>query len=327
MDYLVVAWVAIIAFIFVMYVILDGFTLGAGIVFPFVPEQHKDLVISSILPTWDGNQTWLVLGGASLYGAFPLAFSIILPIFYLPILVMVVSLLFRGVSFEFRLKATAGKHRWDLLFTIGSVAAAFIQGVMLGAFIQGFNLTVNDEFQWLTPFTIMTGISLVLGYALLGATRLIYKTVDELKAKMAKVGIYASIGVAICILIVTIWTPYVNSLVATRWSTPMTAFYLCGLPVITIIAFAVLWGALAKHHDWLPYWSSVVIFLTGYLGFAFSLWPYIVPNTITIEQAAAPDSSLKFLLIGASIMIPVLLVYTGYAYQIFKGKVTDAIHY
>ncbi|MDF2941066.1 MAG: cydB [Gammaproteobacteria bacterium] len=326
MNYLILAWVAIIAFIFIMYVILDGFTLGTGIVFPFVSEKDKDLLISMIIPTWDGNQTWLVFGGASLYGVFPLAFGLILPILYLPILIMVMALLFRGVSFEFRVKAQKGRKHWDKLFVFGSVAAAFIQGVMLGTFIQGFNLGPNAGAQWLSPFTLLTGVGLVLGYALLGATRLIFKTVGELKARMVKTAKIASIGVALCIIAVTVWTPYVNSLVASRWLGP-DALILAILPMLSVVAFIVLWFSLKKEHDWLPYWSSVAIFLTGYLGLALSLWPYIVPNTITIEQAAAPDSSLLFILVGATIMIPLLLIYTGYAYKIFKGKVTDAIHY
>jgi len=327
MSYLILAWVAIIAFIFLMYVILDGFTLGTGIVFPFVSARDKDLLISMILPTWDGNQTWLVFGGASLYGAFPLAFSTILPIFYLPILILVISLLFRGVSFEFRLKSEKGKRFWDALFVLGSISATFIQGVMLGAFIQGFSLNSTENYHWLTAFTVITGISLVFGYALLGATRLIVKTSDQLKLKMIKIAKIASIGVAVGFLIVTIWTPYVNSVIAIRWATPLEAFYLSALPTLTIISYAILWGALAKQHDWLPYWMSIAIFMTGYLGFALSLWPYIVPNSITVIQAAAPESSLKFLLVGASIMIPILLLYTGYAYKIFKGKVTDVIYY
>jgi cytochrome d ubiquinol oxidase subunit II len=326
MDYLILAWVAIIAFIFIMYVILDGFTLGTGIVFPFVSEENKDLLMAMILPTWDGNQTWLVFGGASLYGVFPLAFGLILPILYLPILVMVMALLFRGVSFEFRVKAKKGRKHWDRLFVLGSVFAAFIQGVMLGSFIQGFNLDPNASFQWLSPFTFLTGIGLVLGYALLGSTRLIFKTTDVLQAKMIKIAKVAAIGVAVCIIAVTVWTPYVNSLVASRWLGP-DALALAILPMLSILAFIVLWLSLRKAHDWLPYWSSVAIFLTGYLGLALSLWPYIVPNSITIQQAAAPDSSLLFILVGASIMIPLLLIYTGYAYKIFKGKVTSAIHY
>ncbi|MDF2530144.1 MAG: cydB [Gammaproteobacteria bacterium] len=326
MDYLIISWVAIIAFIFIMYVILDGFTLGTGIVFPFVPDKDKDLVMAMILPTWDGNQTWLVFGGASLYGVFPLAFATILPILYLPILVMVIALLFRGVSFEFRVKSQKGRRHWDQLFVLGSVAAAFIQGVMLGSFIQGFKLGPNEGLQWLTPFTLATGMSLVLGYALLGSTRLIFKTTDELKAKMVKVAKFAAIGVGLCIIMVTVWTPQVNSLVAARWLGP-EGLWLGFLPMMSVLAFIILWASLRKAHDWLPYWSSVAVFLTGYLGLALSLWPYIVPNEISITQAAAPDSSLLFILVGATIMIPVLLLYTGYAYQIFKGKVTDAIHY
>lgn len=321
-------WFFIIGFAILMYVILDGFTLGIGIVMPFIKDHDRNIAFSVVLPNWDGNQTWLVLGGASLYGAFPLAFSTLLPILYLPLMMMVVFLLFRGVCFEFRLKAKKNRRHWDSLFIIASFLVAFIQGIVLGSFIQGYQLGAHSHhMQWLTPFSMITGVAVVCAYGLLGATRLVMKTEGKIQEVMFNVGRYAFIFVAFFMIIATLLTPIILPMLNYQWIADKHEQYLLALPIIAIVAVVVGIYALFKKYEHLPYWCAVVIFLSCYFGFAASNWPYIVPRKITIWQAASPDSSLLFILVGACIMIPVLLFYTGYSYYIFRGKVKDEIHY
>ena len=330
MDALIIAWFCIIAFCVVMYVILDGFTLGTGILLPWIDNKHRDIAMSVLLPSWDGNQTWLVLGGASLYGAFPLAFSTLLPVLYLPLIFIVLALLFRGVVFEFRLKAKSGKANWDRLFSFASLVTAFIQGIVLGTFVQGFDLQQVDKayhYLWLTPFTLTTGIAVVCGYALLGASRLMLKTEGPLRDQMRKASEVLVLLVAVFMLIVSLWTPELSPIVKARWFGQDAFALILVLPVFTAIAFIIFWLGIRAKSDVVPYWSTVVMFLCGYMGLGYSLWPYIVPHEITLWQAAAPPSTLRFIIVGAVIMIPVLLFYTGYSYYIFRGKVKDVIEY
>ncbi|OGT30888.1 MAG: hypothetical protein A3E87_07865 [Gammaproteobacteria bacterium RIFCSPHIGHO2_12_FULL_35_23] len=324
---LIVTWFAIIAFCVVMYIILDGFTLGTGIVMPWMKIEERDIAMSVILPTWDGNQTWLVLGGASLYGAFPLAFSTLLPAFYLPLILMVTALLFRGVCFEFRLKAKQGRKNWDLLFTLSSILIAFLQGLVLGAYVQGVNpgSITNHPYLWLTPFSVMTGFAVIFGYSLLGSTRLVLKTVGSLHDKMRAYAIWASFFVMLFMLVVSVWMPHIVPVIYARWFASSNLYYLMVFPLIAGLAYLGLWFSLAKNNDYTPYWCVVIIFLMGYFGLGYSMWPYILPYQVTAWQAAAPDNTLKFILVGAGIMIPVLLIYTGYSYRIFRGKVREAI--
>lgn len=324
MNLLPLAWALVIAFCIVMYVILDGFTLGTGILMPFLKTEERDMAMSVLLPTWDGNQTWLVLGGASLYGAFPLAFSVLLPKFYLPIFLMVIGLLFRGVVFEFRLKAAPpGRKVWDGIFAASSLIVTIIQGVVLGNFISG----IKADTAIVAPFTIFTAIGLIFGYCLLGSTRLILKTTGSLPNKANKLALIALIGVIIGVGIASIWTPLLNPQIFKRWFSESHWIYLMILPYISAIAFAVLLWSLLKRDEVMPFWCSVVLFLCAYIGFTVSIFPYIVPFEITVWQAAAPDSSLRFLLFGVIIMLPILLIYTGYSYHIFKGKVKNVFEY
>lgn len=324
-------WILMIAFFIVMYVILDGFTLGTAMLMPFMKKSERDLAISVILPTWDGNQTWLVLGMASLYGAFPFAFSALLPVLYLPLILMVVALLLRGVVFEFRLKSHQAQARWDTVMIFASFIVVLIQGVVLGNFVEGFIFSVQPHIvsgkALITPFTLFTACSLVFGYMLLGATRLIIKTEANLQAKMYRLAFWLSIIVMLCIVIVSVWTPFLNSRIYARWFENHHWIYLAILPYITAIAFLILIWSLHKKAEIFPYWCSVILFACPYIGFMISLYPYLVPFKITVWQAASPDNTLLFLLIGAVIMIPVLLIYTGYSYHIFRGKVKDVIKY
>jgi cytochrome d ubiquinol oxidase subunit II len=308
-----------------MYVILDGFTLGIGILLPFLKEQERNIAMSVILPNWDGNQTWLVLGGAALYGAFPLAFSTILPILYLPLLLMVLALLFRGVAFEFHLKTKRGRKLWDGAFMLGSLSATLIQGLMLGAFVQGFEMAEpSHSLQWLTPFSLFTGCALVCGYTLLGASRLILKTQANIQAKMYLLAQFCAVLVGFCLIIASVWTYFVHPFAIQAWD---KSGYIILLPFGAVLMLSGLFLTLAKRHEWLPYWLTIGIFLCSYTGFIISVWPNIVPYSITITQAAAPASSLTFMLVGAGIMLPVLLFYTWYSYHIFRGKIEQTISY
>lgn len=334
MYFLETAWIGIIALGIVLYVILDGFDLGIGIISPFFPKKERDIMISTILPVWDGNETWLVLGGATLYGAFPLAFSMLLPTLYLPILIMVCALLFRGVSFEFRMKADVGKKFWDIMFVIGSVVATLMQGIMLGTFVQGFDATQLDiklliipSYAWLTPFSLSCGIALLFGYGLLASTWLITKTEKHLQQDCYKAAKICLVVVALFAIGLSIWSPMIDDNIRERWLDPRLMGYLAILPLMSIVFWVWCWLGIKKEKEYSPFWTTIAIFLCCYLGFIISSYPYIVPHQITYWQAAAPKKSLQFMLIGAVIMLPILLYYTFHAYRIFRGKVTDVIHY
>jgi len=324
-------FILIIGFMIIMYVILDGFTLGTGMLLPFLKNDEKDIAMSVILPTWDGNQTWLVLGAATLYGSFPLAFSTILPALYIPLILMVLGLLFRGVVFEFRLKATHGKKRWDIVFAGASLFVTFIQGLVLGHFVEGFtpvsDVTLVVEDPLFTVFSLVTALSLIFGYSLLGSTRLIFKTEGEIQRKMYRVAGRGSIVVAIAMVVVSLMTMFVHPEVKALWFNARYWPWLGILPAVTGILFVFFWYSLYRKKEHLPYWLAVFLFLCPYAGFIVSAYPYIVPYHITFWQAAAPNNSLRFLLVGMVIMLPVLLFYTGYAYHIFRGKVKDVLHY
>lgn len=331
MNELALIWGGIIGFCIVMYVILDGFTLGTALLLPLINEKQRNFAMSVILPNWDGNQTWLVLGTAGLYGAFPLAFSLLLPNLYIPILIMGLALLFRGVAFEFRLKSKEHRKYWDYALCIGSLVATVVQGMVLGNFVEGFRVSANQlltiDKGFVNYFSTFTAISLVFGYALLGATRLILKTEGDLRTKMYPIAMVCAAAVAFASIVVSIWTPFINAQIAERWLNINNWYFLAPLPILNGIAFLILAYSLIKQKDFWPYWMTVVLFICPYIGFAISLYPYIIPYQIPYWEAAAPENTLSFILIGAIIMLPVLIFYTGYAYYIFRGKVKDVISY
>ncbi len=332
MDLLALAWAGIIAFGIIMYIILDGFDLGIGILFPFFRDEHeKDLMISTILPVWDGNETWLVFGGAALYGAFPLAFSTVLPLLYLPIFMMVIALLFRGVAFEFRLKAIKSKSFWDACFFTGSLFATIAQGLVLGAFVQGFYFPDTTSgvltYQWFNPFSVSCAIALVFGYVLLGANRLIVKTEGALQKTCFAISSKLQYLIFIFLIAASVWSPYLDPAIKQRWFDPHNMPYLAILPVLSLLFLAGHWYGIKNKKEHLPFWCSIGVFITCYIGFIISCYPYIVPRHITYLQAAADHSSLLFMSAGACIMLPALLYYTYYSYRIFKGKVTEKIGY
>ncbi|AHE67364.1 cytochrome d ubiquinol oxidase subunit II [Legionella oakridgensis] len=316
---------SLLGFIIIMYVILDGFDLGIGILFLFTQsERERDLMMNSIAPVWDGNETWLVFGGAMLYGAFPIVYGLLLPILYMPIMLMLIALIFRGVCFEFRFKAETSKPIWNWAFAMSSIMAAFMQGVILGAFVQGFNINeaalVISDSDWLTPFSLLTGIAVICGYALLGATWMIIKSEQSLQKKMIHLAKGFLIMVAIFLVFVSIWTPLHNEEIFNRWYSFPNVFLLMPLPVVTAVMVFLVWKNLSCGQEIKPFVYSIVIFFCSYVGIGISVYPYLIPHEITIWEAAAPNTTLIFILIGVVIMLPVLLGYTLYAYRVFGGK-------
>jgi cytochrome d ubiquinol oxidase subunit II len=328
---LILTWAVIISFIIMMYVLLDGFDLGIGILFPWIKHgQYRDIMMSSVIPVWDGNETWLVFGAAALYAAFPLAYSVLLPTLYMPIMILLVSLIFRGVAFEFRFKAQRSQFIWDIAFAAGSTLAAFIQGIILGTFVKGYGDHLplsHSAYQWLTPFSIFTGVAVVCGYALLGATWLIVKTEGNLQDQLYKAAKILLGLVAVFLVVVSIWTPIVEPRIMNRWFTLPNFYYLSALPLLTIAIVFYNFYCLHKRKERAPFVLSMGLFIFAYIGFCISAWPYIIPHVVPVWEAAAAPSTLKFILVGTVILLPILLAYTVYSYHVFRGKVKEVIHY
>lgn len=327
-------WAIIIIFGIMMYVVMDGFDLGIGILFPFIKgEKDRDVMMNTVAPVWDGNETWLVLGGAALYGAFPLAYSVVLSALYLPLIFMLIGLIFRGVAFEFRFKARAEKrHIWDKAFIGGSIAATFFQGVALGAFIDGIPV-VNRQYaggglDWLSPFTVFCGIALIVAYALLGCTWLIMKTEGHLQERMHKLGRPLALAVLVLMGVVSLWTPLAHSDIAARWFTLPNLFWFLPVPILVLVTLYALLKAIARNAHYTPFLLTLVLIFLGYSGLGISLWPNIVPPAISIWDAAAPPQSQGFMLVGTLFIIPFILGYTYWSYYVFRGKVTheDGYH-
>lgn len=317
----------IIALAIFMYVFLDGFDLGIGILFPFAPSDDcRSKMMNSIAPFWDGNETWLVLGGGGLFAAFPLAYSIIMPAFYIPIIIMLLGLIFRGVAFEFRFKTESKKEQkiWDYSFHFGSLIAAFFQGVMLGAFIQGIKVKdkifVGGAFDWFNGFSVMVGVALICGYALIGSTWLIMKTHDNTHKWARFIAIYLAFIVAFFIVLISIWTPFLNDRIFIKWFSTPNIFYLSIIPFLTVLSFILLLKSLINKREIAPFLLVITLFIFCYLGLAISLFPYLVPYQLSFKEVAAASTSLSFLFIGVVITLPMILCYTAFSYYIFRGK-------
>ena len=323
---LVPIWTLILAMSVFMYVLLDGFDLGVGMLFPFAADDaSRTLIMNSVAPIWDGNETWLVMGGIGLFAAFPLAFAIIIPAVYYPILVMLLGLIFRGVAFEFRLKSPRRRYLWDHAFFFGSLFATFAQGVVLGSFIRGFEVRDNQFagsiYDWLSPFPLAVGVGLVFGYLLLGATWLVMKTEGDLQQwarKWSRVGLA---GVIAFIAMVSVWTPLFDERIAQRWFSFPNMLYLAPMPLLTGVLALWLWQALRSGREAAPFFAAMGLFLMCFLGLAISLWPHIVPPAITLWDAAASSKSQAFLLVGTLFLLPIIVGYTGWSYYVFRGKV------
>ncbi len=325
-------WTLILGIGVCFYVILDGFDLGVGMLFGFQPDtDSRNMVMNSIAPIWDGNETWLVLGGLALLAAFPLAFAIIIPAVYFPILLMLLALIFRGVSFEFRYRDAEHKTFWDHGFSWGSTIATFAQGMVLGAFIQGFHVEgrhfVGSSWDFITPFSILTGIALVFGYGLLGAGWLILKTEGELQERSRRLGRRCFIGVFAAICAVSVWTPLMNAGIAARWFSWPNIVFLAPVPVVTALLGWLEWRSLNDRSEAMPFIAAICLFLISYLGIGISLWPMIVPHTYTLWDAASAQSTQAFLMVGTLFLLPVILMYTGWSYWVFRGKVRADIGY
>ena len=330
--FLPVAWAAILALAVFLYVLLGGYDLGLGVLFPLAPsDRDRDAMMASVSPFWDGNETWLVLGGGGLLAAFPLAYATMLPALYLPLILMLLGLILRGVAFEFRFKSSRYRWAWDLAFAGGSTLAALMQGGALGAFVQGFTVADNKfaggPFDWLTPFSIVTAIAVLSGYVLLSAGWLIMKADEALREWAYGVARYALIAVALFIVVFSLWTPLLHPDIADRWFSPGNMVMLSPVPVITAVAVYMLWRGIEKRQRYAPFLWGAAIFMLCYTGLAVSLFPYIIPPDITIWQAAAAPDSQLFMLYGAVPLLPIILGYTAYSYYVlWEAPSHDVYH-
>lgn len=316
----------VVALSVAMYVVLDGFDLGVGLLFPFFrDEADRDQMMNSVAPFWDGNETWLILGGNGLFVAFPLAYAIIMPALYVPLIVMLLALVFRGVAFEFRWVAKPHHRKWDISFTAGSIVAAFCQGLMLGGILDGIRVE-NHQFaggplDWLTPFTVMCGFGVVAGYALLGACWLAMKTaggVEEQARRYATPLLFALLGF---ILLVSLWTPLQYERIAERWFAWPRMLYLSPIPILTALLAFTCWRSIAAKRSGLAFFSAIGLFVMAFIGLLISTMPYLVPHTITLWEAAAAPESQIFIMAGTAVLLPFILGYTVFVYHTFRGKV------
>lgn len=327
-DEITLVWTGIVGFAVIMYVVLDGFDLGIGILFPFAPrDEDRDIMMGSVAPIWDFNETWLILGGAGLFAAFPLAYALLLPALYLPFLAMLLALIFRGVAFEFRFKARRSRFLWDRAFNLGSFTAAFAQGLVLGSFVQGIPVAdrqfIGGPWDWLTPFSLLCGCALVCGYGLLGATWTIWRTEGELQAWARRAGKRLMLGVLVFIGLVSLWTPFLGDTIAARWFSWPNILILSPVPLVTAGFAVLLWRTLGDERFHVrPFGLAIALFIISYGGLAISLWPHIVPPSVTLWDAASPPETQVFLLVGLAFLLPTILVYTAYSYWVFRGKVT-----
>ncbi|SEF10502.1 cytochrome bd-I ubiquinol oxidase subunit 2 apoprotein [Rhizobiales bacterium GAS191] len=320
-------WALIIAFGLMMYVVMDGFDLGIGILFPFIRDRlDRDIMVNTVAPVWDGNETWLALGGATLMGVFPLAYSVLLSALYIPLFFMLAGLIWRGVAFEFRFKADEShKPFWDKAFASGSYVATFSQGAALGAFINGFSVTGvsynGGSFDWLTPFSLFTGAALIVAYALLGSTWLIMKTEGTLQHRLKSITRPITLAVVTAIVIVSLWTPAMHPNIAARWFSFPNIIIFSPVPVLVIVTTIAILRLIRRETNAAPFVLALLLMFLGYSGLAISLWPNIIPPAISIREAAAPPEAMGFTLVGALFVIPFILAYTAMSYYVFRGKV------
>lgn len=329
---LATVWAGIIAFAVFAYVVLDGFDLGVGVLFPvFAVGEERDQAMNAIAPVWDGNETWLVLGGGGLLAAFPLAYAIILPATYPLIIAMLLGLVLRGVAFEFRWRHPTHRPFWDAAFSLGSVLAALAQGITLGAILQGIHVTNNAYsggwLDWLSPFTLLTGVSLAVGYALLGATWLLWKTEGSLQTYVRRLAFRLGIATLFALAAVSAATPFLTYDYWRRWFAMPNVLLTAQVPLLVVIAAVAFFWTLRRGAERIPFLLALAFFLLGFAGLGISVFPYIVPRAVTIWDAASPANSLLFLLTGAAIIIPTILTYTSWSYWVFRGKVgTQGYH-
>jgi cytochrome d ubiquinol oxidase subunit II len=332
MDWLPVLLGLVIAFSVIMYVVMDGFDLGIGILVAFAPgEAERATMINSVAPFWDGNETWLVLGGTLLIAVFPLAYATLLPAFYLPLMTMLFALVFRGIAFEFRFRSSRFRWLWDLAFIGGSMLATFCQGIVLGGFIKGVQIAdgafSGNAFDFLSVFAVICGAGLLAGYAMLGAAWLIFKT-SGTTAHFGRVAARITLPLTLALIaLVSIWTPLAYPRIALRWFSWPNIAYLSPVPIVTTAVAFSAWRAISGSRDWLPFLLAIVLFLLAFIGLGISLWPYAVPYTATLWQAASSPPTLAFVGAGTAVIVPIVLAYFAFAYWVFRGKATDQTGY
>jgi cytochrome bd ubiquinol oxidase subunit II len=319
-------WFAIVGFAVLMYVLMDGFVLGIGILSLLAEdEQQLDHMMTTAAPIWDGNETWLVLGGAGLLAAFPKAYSVMLSALYLPVLLMLVALVLRGVSFEFRFKATTSKRIWAVCFAAGSIAAGFAQGLMLGAIVEGMPLQggkyLGGAFAWFSPFSMLTAVAVVFGYALLGSTWLIMKTQGALQNVMYALTRPLVVVVVAFMGLVSTWLPFLSSQVMARWFEGSNFLWLSPVPLLALANAVWLWRAVVRRAEYMPFILALTFFALGFAGLVLGIWPNLLPPDLSIWRAAAPPESQGFVLAGTLFMLPAVLGYTWWSYSVFRGKV------
>ncbi|WP_295975969.1 cytochrome d ubiquinol oxidase subunit II [uncultured Xanthomonas sp.] len=323
-----VIWFGVIGFGVLMYVLLDGFVLGLGILAPFAEDEDQlDLMMNTAAPIWDGNETWLVLGGAGLLAAFPKAYAVVLSALYLPVLLMLIALVFRGVAFEFRFKARSSKYLWGWAFALGSLCAAFWQGVILGALVEGMPLQdgkyLGGVLGWFSPFSMLTGAAVVFGYALLGGSWLILKTEGAMQRIARTLTRPLVLVVVVFMGLVSAWLPFLDSRIMARWFHDGNFWWLSPVPLLVLVNALALWrAAMAQGRDARPFVLTLCFFVLGFFGLVLGIWPNIVPPGLTIWEAASPPSSQGFVLAGLAVLLPVILGYTAWSYRVFRGKIT-----
>lgn len=320
-----------VVFALFLYVVMDGFDLGLAMLFPAMRRQDRDVMVNSIAPVWDGNETWLVLGGGAVMAGFPKAYAVLMPALYVPIILMLLGLVFRGVAFEFRARSTRRGHWWDWAFFSGSVVAAAMQGIALGTVLQGVRVRdgayAGGWFDWLTPFTLLTGAGVIVAYLLLGAGWLILKTEGHLRDDAYRMARPLLFAVLAAIVAVSLATPFLHGEYWRRWFTWPTVALAAPVPLLVGLVALALIRALAARRDRWPFILTLALFALCFAGLGISMFPWIVPGALTIHDAAAPEKSQRFLMTGVVLMIPVILAYTGYAYWVFRGKVDPQAGY
>jgi len=328
---LVHLWLFLAGLVVILYVVLDGFSLGVGLLFPTARnEAERDMLMNSIAPVWDANQTWLVFGGGALFATFPKIYAILFSALYIPLLTLIFGLIFRGVAFEFR--ATASKKTpWNRAFFVGSLVAVFTQGLTLGGYLSGTKV-VDGHFgggalDWLNPFSLMVGFALIAGYMLLGSTYLILKTTGPVQERAYRQAYGSALAVAGFMIVVSIWTPLHDPSIPARWLSPPRLYVVWLFPFLGVIAFLLLLKALKARQELMPFLCSILLFLSGYLGLQTGIYPYAVPPSVTLYEAAAQRQTLIFTLWGVCVVLPAVLTYTVYSYWVFRGKATAEAGY
>ena len=329
--YLPLIWAAVIGVAVAMYIILDGFDLGIGIAFPFARnETERDQMMRTIAPFWDGNETWLVLGGAGLFVAFPRAYAIIMPAMYLPVIVMLLALVFRGIAFEFR-TVSHSKTGWSKAFFAGSTIAAFAQGIILGGMIQGIDVKdgayAGGPFDWATPFALLCGLALIAGYGLLGATWLTMKTEGPVAVRARRQSKQFLVAVVLFMGLVSLWTPFAEPRIAARWFSVPNIYVLWPVPSVTVLVAYATWRDIENGREVPPFLGAIALFLLGYLGLVISNFPYLVPPSLTVWDTAAAPASQIFMLFGTLLLLPFVLGYVVLVYWLFRGKVREGESY